>query len=218
MRTVTWPDADKGQAAMITRMDRDVGRLLDLLKELGLDEQTVVMFSSDNGPHDEGGHDTERFDPNGPLRGKKRDLYEGGIRVPMIVRWPGTTPAGIVSEHVGYFGDLMATAAELAHVTPPPHIDSVSFLPTLVGRLDDQRKHDYLYWEFYEQGSKQAVRQGRFKAVRMPMFSGEMQLYDLVSDLGETKNLAAAHPEIVRKMEHVMDEAHAANPNWKVAP
>ena len=101
---------------MISRMDADIGRMLDLLGELGIDEDTVVMFSSDNGPHDEGGHDTERFDPNGPLRGMKRDLYEGGVRVPMIVRWPGTAPAGATSKHIGYFGDLMATAAQLAGV------------------------------------------------------------------------------------------------------
>ena len=164
-----WPDQDKGQAAMITRMDGDVGRLLDLLAELGLDEKTVVIFTSDNGPHREGGQDTDRFIPAGPLRGFKRDLYEGGIRVPFIARWPQTTPAGVVSDHIGYFGDLMATAAELGGVKPPEDVDSISFVPTLKGHADEQAAHDYLYWEFYEQGGKQAVRFGDWKAIRMPI-------------------------------------------------
>ena len=143
-----WSDNDKGQAAMITRMDSDIGRILDLLGKLSIDEETLVMFSSDNGPHDEGGHDTDRFDPSGPLQGMKRDLFEGGIRVPLIARWPGTTPAGIVSSHVGYFGDLMATAAELAGTECPPNTDSVSLVPTLTGDAANQAKHRYLYWEF----------------------------------------------------------------------
>ena len=171
--TKDWSDQDKGQAAMISRMDADMGRLLDLLGELGIDENTVVMFSSDNGPHDEGGHDTDRFDPNGPLRGMKRDLYEGGVRVPMIVRWPGTAPAGTTSDHVGYFGDLMATAAELAGVECPENTDSISFVPTITGDADQQVEHDYLYWEFYERGGKQGVRAGNWKAVRMPWGDGE---------------------------------------------
>jgi len=209
-----WTDPDKGQAAMITRMDRDVGRLLDKLDQLEIDERTVVMFSSDNGHHDEGGHNTDLFDPNGPLRGMKRDLYEGGIRVPMIVRWPGTTPGGVVSDHVGYFGDVMATAAELAGVPVPDHVDSISFLPTLSGQTTRQPQHSYLYWEFYERGGKQAVRHGNWKAVRMPMFHGKTQLYDLAQDLGEARDVAGSHPELVRKLEAMMDEAHSSNANW----
>lgn len=211
-----WPNQDKGQAAMITRMDADVGRILDLLDELGIADNTVVMFSSDNGPHDEGGHDTDRFDPNGPLRGMKRDLYEGGIRVPFIVRWPGTTPAGTTSDHIGYFGDLMATAAELSGGTAPKETDSVSFAPTITGSADRQKKHEYLYWEFYERGGKQAVRAGKWKAVRMPMHSGRTELYDLTSDTGEAHNVADEHPELVKELESMLDEAHVPHPNWQV--
>jgi uncharacterized sulfatase len=209
-----WSDQDKGQAAMITRMDHGIGVLLRTLRRLEIDENTVVMFTSDNGHHDEGGHDTERFDPNGPLRGMKRDLYEGGIRVPMIVRWPGTTPADKVTDHISYFGDLMATAAELAESKAPENIDSISFVPTLRGQADRQQAHDYLYWEFYEQGGKQAVRFGNWKAIRMPMRTGRTQLYDLSRDLGESTDVAAPNKSIVEEAERMMSAAHAPNPNW----
>ena len=210
-----WSDQDKGQAAMITRMDRDIGRIFDLLKELSLDNDTIVMFTSDNGPHNEGGHNPERFQPSGPLRGMKRDLYEGGIRVPMIVRWPGHVDAGQISDHVGYFGDLMATTAELAGIDPPGNTDSISFLPSITGNANAQPTHDFLYWEFYERGSKQAALQGRWKAIRMPMLTGTTELYDLASDLGESTNVAAEHPEIVKRLEAAMSVAHTPHPNWK---
>ena len=213
-----WKDPDKGYAAMVTRMDADVGRLLDELKKLGIAERTLVIFSSDNGPHREGGQNPELFDSNGPLRGMKRALYEGGIRVPTIAWWPGTVPAGSVSDHVAYFGDFMATAAELSGVPVPNPNDSISFVPTLIGKPDHQQKHAYLYWEFYEQGSKQAVRAGKWKAIRKPMFDGQTELYDLESDLGETRDLASQHPDVVRRLEKLMDEAHTDNPNWKVRP
>jgi arylsulfatase A-like enzyme len=211
-----WPDQDKGQAAMITRMDADIGRIFARLKKYGIDGRTVVMFTSDNGHHDEGGHDTDRFDPNGPLRGMKRDLYEGGIRVPMLARWPGRVKASTVSDHIGYFGDLMATAADLAKVETPQGLDSVSFLPTLLGQASKQKQHEYLYWEFYERGSKQAVRMGRWKAVRAPMFDGPTELFDLDADLGEENNIAPKNPDMVAKMESIMDQAHEHSPNWLV--
>jgi arylsulfatase A-like enzyme len=210
-----WPDQDKGQAAMISRMDADIGRLLDLLAELKIDDNTVVMFTSDNGPHNEGRHNPKRFEPSGPLRGMKRSLTEGGIRVPMIVRWPGTTPAGTTSDHIGYFGDLMATAAELAAVQPPEEIDSVSFAPVLSGKPNLQQNHKYLYWEFYEQGGRQAVRAGRWKGIREPWMTGAMQIYDLSIDIGETKNLAASRPDLVKTMTQYMEEAHQPHPNWE---
>jgi arylsulfatase A-like enzyme len=209
-----WPDPAKGQAAMITRMDTDVGRLLDLVDELGLAERTVVMFSSDNGPHREGGYDPALFDPSGPLRGMKRDLYEGGIRVPLIVRWTGTTPAGIVSGHIGYFGDLMATAADLAGVSPPDGIDSTSFVPEITGQPARQQSHDSLYWEFYERGGARAVRAGRWKAVKVPFAAEATELYDLSTDLGEADDVAAAHPEVVARLEAAMREAHVPDPRW----
>ncbi|MCP5110652.1 MAG: arylsulfatase, partial [bacterium] len=199
-----WPNPDKGQAAMISRMDRDVGRLLDLLASLGVAENTLVVFSSDNGPHMEAGHNPLRFNPSGPLRGMKRDLYEGGIRVPFLARWPSKIKPGRVSEHIGYFGDLMASACELAGVDLPPNRDSVSFVPTLVGETTRQQQHDSLYWEFYEGGSAQAVRLGKWKGVRKPMLTGPIELYDLSLDPGEKYNVARGHGEIVQKIEAIM--------------
>lgn len=212
-----WPNPDKGQAAMVSRMDRDMGRIFDLLKALDLDERTLVIFSSDNGPHREGGNDLERFRPSGPFRGIKRALYEGGIRVPMIARWPGRVPEGSTSSHIGYFGDWMATACEIAGIAPPEEgLDSISFLPALTGRAGEQAKHPYLYWEFYEQGSRQAVRDGVWKAIRQPMFEGVIELYRLDLDPGEERDLASGHPEVVRSMGALMDAAHTPSANWRV--
>ncbi|TWU64603.1 arylsulfatase [Crateriforma conspicua] len=208
-----WPDPDKGQAAMISYMDRDVGRLLDRLTELGLAENTLVMFSSDNGPHMESRNDPLRFDPSGPLRGMKRDLFEGGIRVPMIAWWPGTITPNQVSNHVGYFGDLMATACELAGVETPPNTDSISFLPTLLGKPDEQQEHEYLYWEFYEGDSAQAVRWGNWKAIRSPMLSGRIEVYDLSRDPGEKYNLYR-RKDLVNHARELMQKAHMPHPNW----
>lgn len=212
-----WKDQDKGQAAMVTRMDADVGRILDLLDELQIDQNTVVMFSSDNGPHNEGGHTVERFDPNGPLRGMKRDLYEGGIRVPMIVRWPGTVPAGTVSDHVGYFGDLMATCGELSGVMIPGNLDSISFAPTLTGQAAKQQAHEYLYWEFYERGGKRAVRSGKWKLINNAWPNGKLELYDLSADLSEANDISGAHPDVVKKLSGYIQEAHVPHPNWGTA-
>ncbi len=211
-----WPDPDKGQAAMITRMDGDIGKLLDLLRELGIADRTLVMFSSDNGPHNEARHNLKRFTPAGPLRGIKRDLYEGGIRVPLLAWWPGMVKPGGVSDHLGYFGDLMATAAELAGARLPDGLDSISLVPTLRGEPEKQKAHDFLYWEFYEQGSKQAVRQGDWKAVRRPMLTGKTELYDLAKDVGEAKDVAGEHPEVVASMEALMKAAHVPHPAWQV--
>ena len=210
----SWSDQDKGQAAMITRMDKGIGAINDLLAQLEIANDTIIMFTSDNGHHDEGGHNTETFDPNGPLRGKKRDLFEGGIRVPMIVKWPGKIKPGSITNHISYFGDLMATAAELSGAGAPEDLDSISFVPTLL-ETGEQETHDYLYWEFYDQGGKQAVRQANWKAVRMPMKTGEIELYNLDNDLGEGTDLADSHPEVVQKMERLMNEAHVPNKNWK---
>ncbi len=211
-----WPDSEKGFAAMISRMDGDVGRIVQKLKDLGIDDQTVVFFTSDNGPHKEGGHDPAFFDSNGPLRGIKRDLYEGGIRVPMIVRWPDRIPEAAVSDHVGYFGDFMATAAELAGIMPPDSLDGTSFLPALLGQAEAQRASPYLYWEFYEGGSAQAARLGRWKGIRKPMFTGEMELYDLLDDPGEEHNLADRQTELVSQIQSVMEKAHVPDSLWQI--
>ncbi|MFN3648540.1 MAG: arylsulfatase [Armatimonadota bacterium] len=210
-----WPPAQKAHAAMIARMDRDIGRLFERLKALGLDERTMVVFTSDNGPHREGGFDPEPSDSNGPLRGIKRALYEGGIRVPMLVRWPGQVRAGSASDHVGYFADVLPTLAELAGTPLTTATDGISFAPTLRGRSAEQRRHEALYWEFYEQGSARALRMGDWKAVAKP-FHGEIELYNLKEDPGETRSVAAEHPEQVEAMRRRMDREHVPNPLWKL--
>lgn len=198
-----WPDPQKGHAAMISRMDGDVGRLLAKLKDLGIEKDTLVLFTSDNGPHREGGNDPDFNDSNGPLRGIKRDLYDGGIRVPLIARWPGRIEAGKSTDHISAFWDLMPTACDLAGIATPKGIDGISYLPTLLSK--PQKRHDYLYWEFKAQ---RAVRMGHWKAVqRSP--KEKIELYDLSSDLGETTNVAAAHPDVVKKAQAAFDEAHS---------
>lgn len=210
-----WPNPDKGQAAMITRMDRDVGVLLRRLEQLGIAGKTLVMFTSDNGPHNESNHDLLKFQPSGVLRGTKRDLYDGGIRVPFLAWWPETIQPGRVSHHVGYFGDLMATVADLAAVDAPANIDSISFAPTLRDSPAGQREHRYLYWEFYESGSAQAVRLREWKGVRKPMLTGRIELYDVTRDPGEKYNIGRNHPDIVDEIEKIMEQAHVPHPNWK---
>jgi arylsulfatase A-like enzyme len=183
---------------------------------LGIDDNTLVLFSSDNGPHREGGQRVERFDPNGPLRGFKRDLYEGGIRVPLIARWPARIAAGSTSDHIAYFGDIFATLAEITNQPAHDNLDSISFLPTLTSHVNQQKQHEYLYWEFYEQGSKQAIRWQNWKAVRMPMLTGKTELYNMENDLGETTDIAADHPDVVRQLEQMMDKSHVPDPNWQI--
>lgn len=209
-----WPEPQKGHAAMITRLDRDVGRLLEKLDELGISERTLVMFTSDNGPHREGGNDPEFNNSNGPLRGIKRDLYEGGIRVPLIVRWPGKVAAGTVSDHVCAFWDYLPTFAELAGVAAPEGIDGISFAPTLLGEPERQEKHEFLYWEFHEgKASKQAVRMGQWKAVRLAP-GKPLELYDLSADIGEEHDVAAEHPDVVAKIEAYLKTARTESEYW----
>ena len=208
-----WGVSQKGHAAMITRLDRDVGRILERLDGLGLAENTVVFFTSDNGPHREGGADPDFFKSAGPLRGIKRDLYEGGIRVPAIVRWPGTVPAGSVSDHVWAFWDFLPTAAELAGVKAPRGIDGISLLPTLTQKPEAQVKHEYLYWEFHEGDFKQAVRVGDWKAVRSRK-QGRTELFDLNADIGETTDLGPLHPERLRELENILDRARTPSEHW----
>ncbi len=196
-----WPDTEKGFAAMVARLDADVGRIINLLHELGIERNTLVLFSSDNGPHQEGGHKLEFFDSNGPLRGFKRDLYEGGIRVPMIAWWPGRVEAGSVSDHPSAFWDFLPTACELAGIDPPQGIDGISYLPELIGK--PQKEHEYLYWQYR---GKQAARTGQWKAVR-PGPKKPIELYDLEADLGEQNDVADEHPDVVADLERTMAEA-----------
>jgi arylsulfatase A-like enzyme len=203
-------------AAMITRLDTSVGQLMELLKELGLDENTVVMFSSDNGPHKEGGADPEFFDSNGPFTGYKRDLHEGGIRVPMIARWPGKIKAGSKTDLISAFWDVLPTCAELIGQKSPENIDGISFMPTLTGG-GGQKQHAYLYWEFHEYGGQQAVRMGNWKAVRKDVMKNSdapIELYDLSQDVGEANDVAARHPEMVEKMKAIFAEARVPNGNF----
>jgi arylsulfatase A-like enzyme len=210
-----WPDPDKGFAAMITRMDTQIGRLVEHLQDLGLARQTLVLFSSDNGPHQEGGNRPGFFHASGPFRGLKRDLTDGGIRVPLIAWWPGHVPAGTVSDHVGYFGDLMATWAELAGANPPRNLDSLSMVPTLLGRPAKQKEHSYLYWEFHERGFQQAVRLGDWKAIRLGI-AKPVALYNLKMDPGEIHDVASAHPDVVRKVEKILRHARTDSPDWRI--
>jgi len=208
-----WPQQQKNHAAMITRMDRDIGALFALLKELGIGEHTIVFFSSDNGPHKEGGADPDFFDSNGPLRGIKRDLYEGGIRVPMLVRWPGKITAASVSDQVWAFWDFPPTAAELAGAKALPGIDGISVVPALMGQSLPDR--EYLYWEFHERGFQQAVRMGHWKAVRLG-WQKPIELYNLKEDIGEQNNIADRHPDVVAKIETILAAARTESEYYPV--
>ncbi len=211
-----WKEQDKGQAAMVTRVDHYVGKLLDKLREQNLDRNTLVIFTSDNGPHNESSHDLSRFQPSGIYRGIKRSLTDGGIRVPFIAWWPGKV-APTVSPHVGYFGDWMATACELAKTDLPPDRDSISFVPTLLGKPEQtQSKHEFLYWEFHEGGfSQAALYQGRWKGLKLKKADAELELYDLRNDPGETKNVAADFPDIAAQLTNYLKTARSDSPDWK---
>ncbi|MFP6752058.1 MAG: arylsulfatase [Pirellulaceae bacterium] len=210
-----WPQPQKGHAAMISRMDRDLGLLFQRLKDHGIDQKTIVFFTSDNGPHREGGNNSDFNDSNGPLKGVKRDLTDGGIRVPLIVRWPGRVEAGSSSDFVGAFWDVLPTLAELAgtgkHV--PEDIDGISFLPSLLGQ-GTQQQHEFLYWAFYERGGSRALRSGDWKAVQQPIHT-PVRLYNLKEDLGEQKDVAADNVELVTKFTAAMDGAYAPSNRWK---
>jgi arylsulfatase A len=201
-------------AAMITYLDKQVGRIMTLLKELKLDENTIVMFSSDNGAtFDVGGVNTAFFNSMGGLRGKKQDLYEGGIREPLIARWPGKIPAGKVTDHISAQFDLMETLADLTGVKAWPN-DGISFLPTLLGKDKQQKQHPYLYFEFPEKGGQVAVRMGDWKGVKSNMKKDKnaaWEIYHLKTDEKETKNIAAEHPELVKKFEEIMKIEHQSS-------
>lgn len=197
-------------AAMVSRLDLYVGEIMAELKELGIDQNTIVIFTSDNGPHREGGANPDYFNSYGPLRGVKRDMYEGGIRVPMIAWCPGMIPGGVRSDHISAFWDIMPTLGELTQTQLKAEVDGLSILPTLRGNKG-QKQHDYLYWEFHEGGGKQAVRKDNWKLIRLFVNQPDktaLELYNLSSDLNEKTNVAAEHPEKVAEMEKLLDQAH----------
>ncbi|HET8737888.1 MAG TPA: arylsulfatase [Pricia sp.] len=196
--------------AMIDLLDTQVGEIVRRIDSLGLTDKTIIVFTSDNGPHQEGGADPEYFNSNGPLKGFKRDLYEGGIRVPMIVKWPGKIKPGSETGHISAFWDVMPTFSKIAGVEIPDNIDGISFLPTLLGEDEKQNDHEYLYWEFHEKGGRQAVRKGKWKAVKYQVFEkpeAPLELYNLEKDIGEANNVAASHPEVVAEMQKIIDTA-----------
>lgn len=218
-----WPDAEKGFAQFMRFLDNEVGAIMTALKASGMEENTIICFSSDNGPHQEGGHLSDFFDSNGGFRGIKRDMTDGGIRVPFIVRWPARVKAGTVTEHMSGFQDVLPTFAEIAGATLPPETDGISFAPTLFGMGDTQKQHPYLYWNFDEQGGKTAVLQWPWKLIHLN--TGKVRpgagpsgrstqprplqviLHNLETDPGEETNAAATHPEKVAELQKFMKEA-----------
>ncbi|WP_167610751.1 arylsulfatase [Maribellus sediminis] len=203
------PESHAAFAAMVDYLDVQVGEIIAKLKEEGIYDNTLIIFTSDNGPHLEGGADPDYFNSNGPLKGYKRDLYEGGIRVPMIAVWNGKIVAGSTSDHISAFWDVFPTVAELSGNPAPENIDGISFLPTLLGK--EQPEHEYMYWEFHEMGGRQAVRKGNWKLVKYNVRNPEktsVELYDLSTDIGEENNVAAEHPELVNELQQIMDSSH----------
>ena len=207
------PEPHAGYAGMITRMDRTVGRIMKLLKQLKIDDNTLVIFTSDNGPTFNGGTDSKYFNSPGPFRGLKCSLYEGGIRVPFIARWPGKIMSGSTSDYVSAFWDFMPTVTDLLGLETPGDIDGISILPTLIGDPEDQQKHEYLYWEYARK--MQAVRWGEWKAVRKKP-SSAIELYNLKSDIGEKNNVADQYPDVVKKIGEIMQAARTPSEHFSL--
>ncbi|WP_324679193.1 arylsulfatase [Hymenobacter sp. GOD-10R] len=206
--------------AMMQVLDDQVGQIMHKLKQLNLDDNTLVIFTSDNGPSAEGGKDLAYFNSSGGLRGAKRDLYEGGVRVPFIVRWPGRVKAGTVTPQLAAFWDLLPTFMDVAGLKTPAGIDGVSLLPTLTG-LGRQQQHPYLYWEFYEQGGSVAARWGKWKAVRLNMATtpnGPIELYDLTADPSEKHDVASQHPDVIDHFAQIFTKEHVPSPVFHFQP
>lgn len=194
-------------AAMVTRLDMYVGEVMAELKALGLDQNTIVIFTSDNGPHREGGANPDFFQSYGTLKGVKRDVYEGGIRVPMVAWYPQKIKSGAETAHISAFWDVMPTLAELTGTTLPATTDGISFLPTLLSK-EGQQEHDYLYWEFHEMNGRKALRSGNWKLIRQPIAGNTIiELYDLSKDIHEDNNIATQRPDKVAELEKLMDSA-----------
>jgi len=209
-----WTQPNRNFAATVHHLDETVGQVLKKVQDLGIADDTIVIFCSDNGPHKEGGNDPELFNSNGPLRGIKRDLYDGGIRTPFIVRWPGRIEPGKTSDAVFAFWDFLPTAAELAGVKPPKGIDGISFAPALFGK--PMAKREYLYWEFHEGGFSQAVRLGNWKGVRRKSRTAPIELYDVTADIGEQSDVASSHTDVVKRIAEIMVSARTESVEFPV--
>lgn len=208
------PESHAAFVAMVTMLDDHVGQILDKVDELGIADNTIILFTSDNGPHMEGGADPEYFDSNGPLRGHKRDLYEGGIRVPLLARWPGKIKAGSKTDHVSAFWDFLPTVCDLAGIKTPKGIDGISYAPTLL-RSGKQQAHSFLYWAFHERGGRVAVRKDDWKLVKYNVdkdADAKWELYDLSKDVGESRDVASRYPEVVRELSSLAVGAEVPSP------
>jgi arylsulfatase len=207
------PHPRAGYAAMVTHMDSGIGRIIERLEQLGMRENTLVLFTSDNGPtHDRvGGSDSDFFQSSGPFRGRKGSLWEGGIRVPFIACWPGVVPAGTTCEHACAFWDFLPTLCEVAEVEPPEQLDGLSFLPALRGKYDEQPQHEFLYWDFPGYGGQQAVRMNDWKAIRVGLHKqpdAPFELYHLADDPGELRNVAEHHPDVLARLRAIAAREH----------
>ena len=208
-----WPEKMKIQAAMVSRMSRDVGSIVKLLEDLKIDDNTLVIFSSDNGAHGKGGT-LEFFDTSGPLRGKKRDMYDGGVRSPTFAYWPGKIKSGSKNSHISAFWDILPTLSDLTGEPVEGKIDGISMLPTLLGMDDKQLRHSHLYWELYEGKPNCAVRYGKWKAVVRDRREKKIELYDLDVDPYEKNDVANENPLIVSKINQLMTDSHVKNKFW----
>lgn len=207
-------------AAMVSRLDHQVGEIMDIVDKSGLNEKTIIIFTSDNGPHMEGGADPDFFNSNGIFKGYKRDLYEGGIRVPMILKWTGKVKAGSTTDHISAFWDILPTFSELSGQKVPDNIDGISFLPVILGK-EGQKEHDYLYWEFHELGGRQVVRKGDWKLVRYNVQVAEeftTELYNLSDDPSEENNLAEVYTDKVEELLSIMKEARVPSDVFEFNP
>ncbi|OXU15554.1 arylsulfatase [Sedimentisphaera salicampi] len=207
-----WSKVEKIYASMLTRVDRDMGRMFSLLREMGIDKDTIVFFCSDNGAANryEG-----TFNSSGPLRGKKRSLYDGGLRTAMVVRWPGRIKAGAVSDDIWYFPDVLPTFAELAGASLPNNIDGVSVVPSLLSQPQPELQSRPLYWEDHERGFRCAARKGDWKFVCNGL-DKPVEVYNLADDIGEEENLAESNPELVKWLWDFLKQSHTPSANWPV--
>jgi len=204
-------------AAMVSRLDQYVGDVMNAIKKSGIEQNTLIIFTSDNGPHREGGNDPEFFNSSGIYKGIKRDLYEGGMREPFIAKWEGTIKPGTKNNYVGAFWDLFPTFEEIAGIKSNKKIDGISILPTLTGNDKQQKQHEYLYWEFHENNGRQAVRYGKWKGVKYNVSintNAPIELYDLEKDPSEKNNIASSHKDIIEKLELFIQQAHQSNKDW----